>query len=89
MQGGHTNGVLDLLLDPVARCLDVESAAHLAALRADPVAQQRIEDLAEASTEGTLSVEEHAEYESCVAAADFIAILQSKARLILKIQGAK
>jgi hypothetical protein len=81
-----SNGVLDRLLDPVARCLTAESAKHLVALRADPLAQNRIEQLAEASTEGRLSPEERAEYDAYVAAASFIAILQSKARALLSSQ---
>jgi hypothetical protein len=75
------------MLDPVARCLTEESARHLIALRADPVAQDRIEQLADASTDGRLSPEEQAEYEAYIAASGFIAILQSKARLLLKGQG--
>ena len=77
------NGILDRLLDPVARCLTIESARHLVALRADPVAQEQIEQFAEASTEGRLSPEQREEYEAYVAAATFIAILQSKARALL------
>jgi hypothetical protein len=83
MAANPANGVLDRLLDPVARCLTAESAKHLVALRADPLAQNRIEQLAEGSTEGRLSLEERAEYEAYVAAASFIAILQSKARAML------
>ena len=79
--------VLDRVLDPVARCLNTESAKHLVALRADPQAQDRIEQLANLSTEGRLSSEERAEYDAYVAAATFIAILQSKARSLLLGQG--
>ena len=81
-------GILDRLLDPVAQCLTLESARHLVALRADPVAQEQIEQLAEASTEGRLSPEQREEYEAYVAAATFIAILQSKARALLASRGA-
>src|SRR5437868_12931904 len=80
MLANPPNAVLNRLLDPLARCLTTESAKHLVALRADPLAQDRIEQLAEASTAGRLSPEERAEYEAYVAAASFIAILQSKAR---------
>jgi len=86
MAANPSNGVLDRLLDPVARCLTAESAKHLVALRADPLAQNRIEQLAEASTEGRLSPEERAEYEACVAVAGLIAILQSKACALLSGQ---
>jgi hypothetical protein len=79
--------LLDRLLDPVARCLTPESAQHLAALRADPLAQERIEQLADASSEGRLTPDERAEYEAYIAAASFIAILQSKARALLNPRG--
>src|SRR6476646_6277437 len=83
MVANSSKGVLDRLLDPVARCLTLESAKHLVSLRADPLAQDRIDHLAEASTEGRLSPEDRAEYEAYVAAASFIATLQSKARAML------
>jgi len=60
----------------------------LVALRADPAAQARIEELADKSTAGQLSPDERAEYETYIAASSFIAILQSKARSILAAGGA-
>ena len=77
------SNLLDRLLDPVAQCLTPESARDLVALRADPAAQRRVEQLADAAGEGRLSADERAEYEAYVAASSFIAILQSKARAIL------
>ena len=87
MSANPPNSILNRLLDSVARCLDLESAKNLVALRADPLAQDRIEQLAEASPEGRLSPEERAEYEACVTAASFIAILQSKVRALLSSPG--
>lgn len=55
-------------------------ARSIAGLRAAPDVQQKLEDFANKSTEGTLTVEEHAEYEACVRAINFISILQMKAR---------
>ena len=75
--------VLDGILDPVSRCLTLEAAAHLVALRADPVTQARIDDLADKNTAGTLTSEEHSAYETYVRAIDFVAILQAKARAML------
>jgi len=49
-------------------------------LRAAPDVQQKLDDFGEKSTEGTLTVEERAEYEACVRAISFISILQMKAR---------
>lgn len=74
---------LEKLLDPVSRCLTPESARELAELRADPAIQARLDELAEKCTEGQLTEEESAEYETYVRALDFIAVLQSKARRVL------
>jgi hypothetical protein len=74
---------LDRILDPLSRCLTPEVARHIVKLRADPVLQAQIDLLAEKSTAGTLTPAERAEYETYVAAIDFVAVLQSKARRLL------
>jgi hypothetical protein len=73
-------GVLDRLLDPVGRCLSAEAARKLIGLRADEDTQAKVRELAEKCNEGTLSVEERAEYEAYIMAANIVAILQAKAR---------
>jgi hypothetical protein len=75
--------ILDRLLDPIGRVLTPEVAQQLVSLQADPAVQGRLEELADKCTEGQLSVEERAEYETYVQAIHFIAILQAKARHIL------
>ncbi|HXV62543.1 MAG TPA: hypothetical protein VEK15_17725 [Vicinamibacteria bacterium] len=75
---------LDELLEPLGDCLTVEVAERLSALRAPASVQARIEDLARKSEEGQLSGPEREEYEALVSAGNFIAILQSKARRVLK-----
>ena len=75
--------VLDRLLEPLGRCLTVQSARKLVNLRADPVAQARIEELAEKCNEGQLSPKEQVEYELYVSTGTFIATLQAKARALL------
>jgi hypothetical protein len=75
--------LLDRLLDPVGRALSPEAARRLVALRADGEAQARIDDLADRANEGQLTSEERGEYESLIAAANVIAVLQSKARAVL------
>jgi hypothetical protein len=75
--------VLDCFLNPVRDILTPEIAQAVADLRADPVTQQRIEDLADRHHEGQLSPEELAEYEALVNGANVIAILQVKARSVL------
>ena len=70
------------------RCLTPEVAQALVNLHADPVVQARLEELADKSTEGALSEDERAEYETYVHAIDFIAVLQTQARRILNRQDA-
>lgn len=75
--------ILDRILDPVNRCLTPDVRRRILQLRADPVTQARIEELAEKSTQGQLSADEQAEYETYVRAMDFVAVLQSKAHAAL------
>ena len=74
---------LDRLLDPVRECLTPDVAARIAALRADPDTQARLDDFAERNREGTLTPDERADYEALVRAGNLIAILQAKARAAL------
>jgi hypothetical protein len=75
--------LLDRLLDPVTQALSPEAARRLVELRADEAAQQRIDELADKSTAGSLTPGERSEYESLIHAANVIAILQMKARAML------
>ena len=75
--------LLQRILDPVSRCLTPEVARQLVGLEADPDIVERLETLAERSTEGELTTEERAEYETYVRAMDFIAVLQAQARALL------
>ncbi|HEV3263334.1 MAG TPA: hypothetical protein VG013_41245 [Gemmataceae bacterium] len=76
--------VLDRLLDPLGRILTPEVAHRLVRLRFDQKAQARINKLARKCNEGKLTEAERSEYETYVFAIDFIAILQAKARALLK-----
>jgi hypothetical protein len=75
--------ILDQLLTPVGDCLTPEVARHLVDLHASADVQARLEALADKSTEGQLSAEERVEYETAVAAIEFISVLQAKARRLL------
>jgi hypothetical protein len=75
---------LDRLLEPVIRTLTPEVARALVEVRADPELQARMDELAEKCNEGQLSPEEREEYETSIRFANFIAILQAKARALLK-----
>lgn len=74
---------LDRMLDPVGRSLTPEVAQALMSLRADAETQARMDDLADKSSEGTLTPDERAEYEACVSANDFVGVLRAKARRLL------
>ena len=76
--------VLDRLFDPLGRLLSPEVARKLADYRFDAKAQARIDKLARKCNDGKLSVGERREYETYVQTIDFIAILQAKARAVLK-----
>ncbi len=72
--------LLDELLDPLAQCLDVESARRVADLNIAADLQAKLGELAEKANEGALSDAERADYEALINAADLLAILKLKAR---------
>lgn len=76
--------ILDQFLDPIRDILTPEVAQAIADLRASPATQDRIEDLANRHHEGKLGPEELAEYEALVGGANLVAVLQAKARSVLK-----
>ena len=78
---------LDALMSPVTNCLDATSMRALVALRASPETAERLEWLAAKANEGELTADERAEYESCVMFANFLGVLQSKARRKLNAAG--
>jgi hypothetical protein len=76
--------VLDRLLDSLGKILTPEVARKLVNFRFDREAQARIDKLARKCNEGRLTELERREYETYVNTIDFIAILQAKARALLK-----
>jgi hypothetical protein len=78
-----TTELLDRMLEPVSEAISPEIARKLISLRADDVAQARMDKLADARNEGSLTPQEDAEYRALIAAASVIAVLQSKARAVL------
>ena len=77
------SAVLDRLLEPVTRSLNIEAARKLVRLKADARTQARIDKLASKCNEGELTPAERAEYERYVTAGNLIAILKAKARILL------
>ncbi len=80
---GHGTNFLTRLLAPIGECMTREMAEKVADLRADPDVQARVDELADKCTEGELTAEERAEYESYVHAIRVIGVLQVQARSIL------
>jgi hypothetical protein len=75
--------ILDKMLEPVARCFTPAVAKQIAELRADPLTQARIDELAAKCNAGELTEAEQREYAAYVDAIDLIGLLQAKARAIL------
>ena len=87
MRMEYETALLDRILEPVSDCLTPEAAGRLVGLRADPMAQQRMDELADKSTSGELSPDEQMEYEAYISAANLLAILQAKAQKLLVKNG--
>ena len=83
MRNGNGSTVLDQMLEPVSRCLNLDAARSLVALRVTKRTQARVERLAGKCNEGQLTPKERTEYEAYVQASTLIGILQAKARRAL------
>lgn len=84
----HT-ATLDRLVEPVVRTLTPKVAKAIVALRADPELRARMDELAEKSNEGSLTPDEREEYETNIRFGNFIAIIQAKARRMLKLRASR
>lgn len=78
-----TISYLDRFLEPVTEAFTPEVAHALVDLRTDPQTEAHIDVLRCKANEGTLTVEEDAEYKDFVEAVDIISIIQAKARQFL------
>jgi hypothetical protein len=83
MNRRNGSAILERLLEPVSKSLNVEAARKLTRSKADAETQARIDELARKCNEGELSPAERAEYERYVAVGNIVAILQAWARLLL------
>jgi hypothetical protein len=70
-------------VDPVVKLVLPPHAEQLVSFQPDPQLLERIEELAEKSTEGELTPAEREEYAGYVRANNFVAILQRQARRLL------
>jgi len=75
--------ILEKMLEPVVRCFTPAVAKQIAELRADPLTQARINELAAKCNAGELTEAEQREYAAYVEAIDLIGLLQAKTRAIL------
>ena len=80
----RNTATLERLVEPVVRTLTPEVAQALVELRAEPEVQARMDELAEKCNEGNLTADEAEEYETSIRFGNFLAILQAKARVLLK-----
>jgi len=76
--------ILDRLFDPIGSYLTPEVAKRLVKFRADAKTQHRLDELAGKYHEGDLADREREEYDTYISAIDFITVLQTKARSVLK-----
>jgi hypothetical protein len=70
-------------LRPLAECFTPEVAQRIVDFRPDTSADARLEELRDKANEGTLTDDEHREYEEFVEALDFVAALKLQARQML------
>jgi len=76
--------LLDRIFEPFAKAMTRETATRFVEMRADEDVQRRIDELADKCNEGALTDEEREEYDAYIQAIDFISIMQSKARQVLR-----
>lgn len=84
MQKAAGNTVAERVLNPFSECFTPEVAQKIADFRADRATHARLDELAAKANEGLLTDTERAEYDAYIEVIDFIAILQAKARSLLK-----
>ena len=75
---------LDRLVEPLVRRFTPEVARALVLLRADPELQARMDGLAEKCNEGRMTPDEREEYETSVRFANYLAIIQARARRLVR-----
>jgi hypothetical protein len=86
MQGDTAISILSRIVSPTEGILSLDAAKAILEMHFSQQDNARIEELAGCSTAGTLTEDEGREYDGYIAAADWLAIMQSKARLTLKQQ---
>ncbi len=80
----NAGGILEQILDPLTDCLTLQAALKIVGFEVDSETQERVNELAAKAQAGSLSEAEKADYHDFVEAFDLVAILKSKARMLLK-----
>lgn len=84
MHGDTTISILTRLIGPGEGTFDRAAAEAILKLRFADEDNARVAELAERCSAGTLTGDDAREYDGYVAAADVLAMLQSKARVSIK-----
>ncbi len=79
--------ILSRVIDSEDAEMSLDAARAILQWRFPPPDVNRMQELADRSTEGELSDEEHRQLESYVRVGQFLAILQAKARLAMMSHG--
>jgi hypothetical protein len=82
----HNGSILKDVLDLVGKCLTPDSARAVLDFKLNPIAQARLDELADKNTEGTITPEERRDYEAQVGAIEITSILQARARRLLGVK---
>ena len=74
---------MDEMLEPLAEALTPDAARLLAALKAPPSIQARVDELAAKCNEGELTERERADYEKYVRIGNLFALIKAKANRVI------
>jgi hypothetical protein len=77
------------MVDPISRVFTPDAAREILDVQADDETQERIDTLADKCNEGTLTIDERAEYQSYLTWFNILTLLQAKARTFLKNHGSE
>ena len=80
VQQSTVPAVLRRALEPIGDCLTPGASRQLLKLRLDKKSQARLDELADKCTEGELTIDERAEYESAVLSLELLMLLQVEAQ---------
>jgi hypothetical protein len=83
METTTQNTIIDEMLEPFTEALTPEAAQSLSKLKAKPVVQARVDELAAKSNEGELTEAERKEYETYVQVGNIFALIKAKAKQIV------